>query len=211
MQAGTLAIGVVGHRWNRIDQRQESQLAAATAGVFAMIETCAPKVRKRIATGLAEGSDQVAAMVMPADWQLCALLPMPRLAYESHMAVHGTGDPEEAIARLRLLLSRPDTVVIDPVSQSPEAGYIAIQARILDQADLLLAIWDGAGGAGAGGTNDSVRKALARGIPVLWIDSDESRNRALRRVLAASDDGVSAVRAADESELTKILIETAIA
>ena len=209
MPAGTLSIGVVGHRWNRIERRQERQLAAAIAAFFAMIDTCAPKLKKRIATGLAEGSDQVAAMAMPADWQLRALLPMPRQAYESHLEVHGTGDPAEAIARLGLLLSRPGTVLVDPPSQSPEAGYVAIQEGILDQADLLLAIWDGAGGAGVGGTNDSIQKALARGIPVLWIDSDQNRSVALRRVLAASDDGVSAARAADERELVEILAETA--
>ena len=46
-----------------------------------------------------------------------------------------------------------------------------IQTRwVLEDADVLVAVWTGEPARGAGGTADAVRIALKRGIPVLWVE-----------------------------------------
>ena len=50
-----------------------------------------------------------------------------------------------------------------------ESGYLWASEAILAHADTLIAVWDGEPGHGPAGTAETVAKALARGIPVIWI------------------------------------------
>jgi len=45
-------------------------------------------------------------------------------------------------------------------------------AKILANADVLIAIWDGEDGNGKAGTADTVETAIRRNIPVIWISAD---------------------------------------
>jgi len=50
----------------------------------------------------------------------------------------------------------------------------AVAARVMiEQSDLLIAIWDGASPGSIGGTRHSIECALYHGAPVLWIDAGE--------------------------------------
>ncbi|WEJ31701.1 hypothetical protein [Devosia sp. SD17-2] len=188
-RARIFTIGVVGHRWNRMDQRQEPQLTVTIGRLFAAIDEALQTTTIRLVTGLAEGADHVAAQAMPPRWHLLAVLPMPEKAYEGHLKTHGTGHPQEAIERLRELLARPHSDRVEISLATPDERYVAVQKAILADTNLLIAIWDGAGGAGTGGTNDSITKALANDTLVVWIDSDQDRNRGWRRITAMSSDG----------------------
>lgn len=203
--AKIFTIGVVGHRWNRMDRRQEPQLTATIGGLFAAIGDTLQAAVIRLVTGLAEGADQVAARAMPSRWHLSAVLPMPVNEYESHLKVHGTGDPQEAIDRLRALLARPHSDLVETSLATPDEGYISVQKAILANADLLVAIWDGAAGAGAGGTKDGITKALAEGTLVIWIDSDQDRNGGLRQITAMSSDGQAIAQDIGPAELSEKL------
>ena len=55
--------------------------------------------------------------------------------------------------------------------------HVAQALDILDGSDVLLAIYDGQGNNGAGGTGDTLEKARARGKPVIVIDRDPSTGR----------------------------------
>lgn len=200
-----LIVAVAGHRWDRIDRRHEPRLAEAVAACLAGIDRAAMGVSVSMLTGLAEGADQVAASVMPPQWGLIAVLPMLREDYERHLLEHSTGDPAEAIGRLRRLLRRRGVRVIDANLGSPEAGYLSIQSQILKAADLMLVIWDGEASAGQGGTTDTVVRALAREIPVLWIHTDQDRVPALQRVTAASDQGAEISEILKPSEMEKLV------
>lgn len=205
IQTDAFSIGVVGHRWNRMDQNHEPQLSAIVAALFATIDQTLPDMTIRLVTGLAEGADQIAAMTMPERWQLIAVLPMSVDHYERHLATHGTGDPAQAITRLKALLARPNTILTETKTVTPEEGYIAVQQAILADADLMLAVWDGAAGAGLGGTNDTISKALAIGALVIWIDADPSRGQPLRQVLTMSHDGIATAREVDDGYLQNLL------
>ena len=48
-------------------------------------------------------------------------------------------------------------------------AYEAVGRAVLNQSDLLLAVWDGEPEQGRGGTGAVVEEALQRGIPVVWV------------------------------------------
>jgi hypothetical protein len=46
---------------------------------------------------------------------------------------------------------------------------------VLEDCDVLLAIWDGQDAQGQGGTGGTVAEARARGIPVVWVHAGNRR------------------------------------
>jgi hypothetical protein len=68
---------------------------------------------------------------------------------------------------------------------------------LVEQADVLVAVWDGKPAAGRGGTPDVIADALTRGLPVLWIDATR---QGLPRLLPAKAD-IPLHRARDRAEL----------
>lgn len=60
----------------------------------------------------------------------------------------------------------------------------------IEQSDVLVAVWDGLSPSASGGTRDTMTKALAAEVPVVWIDA---RNPAMMRMLADPADLVAAL------------------
>ncbi|MEQ1817810.1 MAG: hypothetical protein ABL871_04305 [Terricaulis sp.] len=48
--------------------------------------------------------------------------------------------------------------------------YALAARRVLDQSDLLVAVWDGASSSAIGGTGHTVQEAVTASIPVIWIE-----------------------------------------
>ncbi|BDZ47088.1 hypothetical protein [Naasia aerilata] len=65
----------------------------------------------------------------------------------------------------RLCAAARSVAVLPPVPDR-EDQYVAAGEAMLDRCDVLLAVWDGQPGRGAGGTADMVARARARGLPV---------------------------------------------
>jgi hypothetical protein len=137
---------------------------------------CAQLVRRHIAdeldalappivghSSLAAGADQVfAEAVLEQGWQLLALLPSEN--YEASFT-----DPA-ALVRFRALLSRAVTTTRLSHGQPSEEAYWEAGQEIVNQTDVLLAVWDGRPAGGLGGTADVVAYARARGksVKVIW-------------------------------------------
>jgi hypothetical protein len=51
----------------------------------------------------------------------------------------------------------------------PAQAHAEVGRWLVRHADLLVAWWDGKQGHGLGGANDTVRRALERGLPVIWL------------------------------------------
>lgn len=92
-------------------------------------------------------------------------------------------DDDDRITALLLAASGPDSSMAAQKASDLAAGARAAMAgRILiEQSDLLIAVWDGQSAADVGGTGHTVAMALDMGTPVLWIDpADPARQRILQ-------------------------------
>lgn len=98
------------------------------------------------------------------------LAPMEALA--DRATLFELAEQDDMIAALLLdSLGAPDNAAARTLFTAECAARAAVAGRILvEQADLLVALWDGAATVPPGGTGDTVAMALGCGTPVLWID-----------------------------------------
>lgn len=131
----------------------------------------APKPLLRIVSPLAEGADRLVAheaLTVGADLQC----PLPFLASEYESDFHTERSREE----FRALLGRASSVFALDGARGPAGtearAYERVGRLVLRHSDVLLALWDGKGAAGTGGTAQIVEEAVASGIPVVWLPLD---------------------------------------
>ena len=126
-------------------------------------------------------------------WDLHSPLPFSRDEYRNDFA----GD-QESLSSYDSLLAKAEAVLeLDGILAADSAqgkqrsrSYEAVGRALLNQSDLLVAVWDGESSRGIGGTAQIVNEALHRGIPVVWIDWTQAVDWKLHvpwRVLHESD------------------------
>lgn len=164
-----LVTGLTGHRWNRIATTEASALRAALNDLFREITRVAGGLPCTLVTGMAEGADLTAVAALPDDWNLHALLPLPRDAWRAHLALHATGDPAEAVARFDAALARPGTVTetCPPLSDN-RPDYATLGRALLARSDLLIAVWNGEL-SDSGGTGEIAQLGITAGKPVIRL------------------------------------------
>jgi hypothetical protein len=128
--------------------------------------------RLRIVSALASGADQwVADEAISLGYELQSPLPFPRDEYRKDFR-----SPREVREFDRLLSKATSVFELDgQVNYSngdriPDGrSYEAVGRAILNQTDILIAVWDGEPGHGLGGTGNIIQEGHRRGIPVVWI------------------------------------------
>ncbi|NBE07762.1 hypothetical protein [Paragemmobacter ruber] len=154
-----------------MDQATLARLAPVVQQVLQVCALSGSQDRWLI-SGMADGVDLlVTTMGAEMGYRLEAILPFARSAYV--MAF-----PEAVRRQFEDLLARPGLAqvveiysgVVPPPGEARDAAFLAAGRRMLDISKCLLAIWDGAPARGPGGTGQIVAEAIARGLPVLWID-----------------------------------------
>jgi hypothetical protein len=166
-----LAIGITGHRLERLAESGSATLAFRIAEVIDVIERAAPGEHFRLVGSLAEGADTIAAdAALSRGWQLDTVLPFSRANYSNDFDQAGAADLN---ARLRA-----STNVFElPGSRDELGGEGAAYERagrvVLTQSDILLAVWDGDPPRGRGGTAQIVAEAVAHAVPVVVIHPDQ--------------------------------------
>jgi hypothetical protein len=166
-----IRLGVSGHRVPpKLPEASEAPLRARIDRILAAIADMAHKggISREfvIVSSLAEGSDRIVAEAgLAAGFALQAVLPLERAEYARDFEV------EDSRAEFERLLARASDVfeLGGSVDQRPRA-YEAAGLFMLANIDLLFAIWDGEAAAGIGGTAQIVDRAIADGIPVVWIE-----------------------------------------
>ncbi|MEU1208124.1 hypothetical protein [Nocardia sp. NPDC005825] len=111
---------------------------------------------------LADGPDSLFAQaILDVGGRLIAVIPAWRYRASLPAVHHPVYDR---------LLAAADRVIALDREESNSAAHQAGSLRMLDEADELLAVWDGLPARGFGGTADVVATARARGLPVtvLW-------------------------------------------
>lgn len=86
--------------------------------------------------------------------------------------VFSLADQDEAIAALFLArLDTPDDFAQAQLFAAECSRRVAMAGRILiEQSDILIAVWDGVTTGHVGGTGHTIETSLALGTPVIWID-----------------------------------------
>ena len=156
-----LAIGVCGHR----SLAEPEKVVAGVEQALQRIEATFPGRPLRILSALAEGADRLAlgpALERPGS-KLVAVLPLEKYDYLSDFK---TSESKDEFLRL---LAGADKVIELPVEKKRKKAYEAGGELILEKAGVLLAIWDGQGAQGQGGTGAVVARARKRGLPIAWV------------------------------------------
>lgn len=174
-----LAVGVTGHRLKRMQSTDMASIRQTVAGLLTRLAQAADSVatqyagdfsaaapKMRFVSALADGADTIATeAALSAGWQFDACLPFAREEYAN--------DFSEGEGRQRfeaLLVRATATFALAGTRLDPGASYEAAGRLMLDQVDILIALWDGDVGRGRGGTARIVSEAIGRHIPVIHVD-----------------------------------------
>lgn len=173
---GGLGIGVTGHRIERLGAARIDAVGAALAAVFAGLERAAHPIAPaalRLVTGLAEGADAIAADAAHArGWALDVVLPFFRDDYAADFAA---GAERDAFHRRLGDCARIFELPGERDDDGHGAAYERAGRLVIAQADILVAVWDGAPPRGRGGTAQIVAEAVLRGVPVIHVDAAGAR------------------------------------
>jgi len=156
-----LLIGVTGHRF----LAEVPKLIRAIEEALDLLEDTYPGKTLCCLSSLAEGADRLVAEAVldRPGGQLVAVLPLEQIEYEKDF------DTPESLAEFDNLLEQAREIAVMPELDDRNAAYAAAGDTVLQRCDALIAIWDGQGAQGQGGTGETVAKALEAGKPVLHI------------------------------------------
>lgn len=162
------AIGVTGHRLNKLPEGGRPAVLAEIGRLLDLMLTRGLPLA--LVSGLAEGADRMAAeAALARGIALRAILPFAPAEYERDFEEPGSK------ARFRALLAKATVTALPGDRADAEAAYEAAGIAMLEASDILIAVWDGGPSAGRGGTTEMVAAAVARGLPVLWVDPTGAR------------------------------------
>ena len=134
---------------------------------FGLKKTAEPFSAVALLSALAEGADQIAAEeALRLDCILWCALPFARTEYEVDFST------AETRAAYHALLAQAAAVEeLQGTRANEEAAYADVGHHVVACSDVLLAIWDGDGAQGPGGTASIVAAALECGRSVIWLDA----------------------------------------
>ena len=179
----TLAVGIIGHRPNRLPEETRPRIASEITEVLTSIRdeafsayqrhaNCFARTPPRLVliTSLAEGSDCVAAKAAAElGFELQAPLPFPVCEYEKDFA------EDEAKRSFQALVGRARVILELGGSRAHEGkSYAAAGLVVLDMSDIIIGVWDGGAVHGRGGTTELIAEAARRGMPVVRIGTESS-------------------------------------
>ena len=168
-----LVIGVTGHR--HLDD--EDALVPDIQEVVEKIRLSMPPLKNTsivftVLSPLAEGADRVVAreILKLKDSQLEAVLPFAVDDYIQDFALSSSQ------TEFHEFLSGAKKITPLPNEGSKKDGYSRAGRYVVDNCDILIALWDGEESAGQGGTAEVVHYARMSRCPLYWIHT-KKRNR----------------------------------
>lgn len=156
----TLAtIAITGHRI----LPNPSGVAESIRKVFHSSIFCDPA----LLSPLAEGADRLAALeiLRLPNSTLHAILPFDPDEYQSDF------QSPESRAKFQSLLSQATSTLVMPAESSRPQAYLAVGRHLVEQCDVLIAVWDRSPARGNGGTAQIVAYARKLEKPLIIIDS----------------------------------------
>lgn len=130
----------------------------------------------RVISPLAEGADRlVAECVLARKGKLDVVLPMPK---DEYVETFSETRRLELIEEFERLLSQADEMTTLSKAASRKEAYMQVGRYVVENCDVLIAIWDGKKARGKGGTAEIVRFARERDVPLFWISPRSGELRA---------------------------------
>jgi len=175
-----LSIGIIGHRPNRLPEDGRAEVERRIDEVLALLRKAAETTRERYPTffantpvtltmisALADGADRMAARAaLRNGFALASALPFPIADYAKDFP-----DPASREEYAELLARSVRTLVLPGDHDREPRDYQAVGHLIIDNADIILAVWDGGASGGRGGTTELVERAAAMGVPIVHVDA----------------------------------------
>jgi hypothetical protein len=92
---------------------------------------------------------------------------------QSRARLFELADLDERLGPLYLAaLASPTNLAAAQAYSAPASAQVALAARVMiEQSDLIIAVWDGASASQIGGAGQTIALALELGAPVVWIDA----------------------------------------
>lgn len=203
-----IRVGVTGHR--RLDPTTIATLTERVRSVFDVAQSAMERVRDanpelfsgepdlRVISPLAVGADQIVTReAMARGAAVHSPIPFSREEYAHDFE---NGDERSEFDHL---LSASDVVFeLDGERSESGAAYAEVGRMVVEQCDVLIAIWDGESERGTGGTAQIVREAVASGRIVAWIATSEPHQLT---ILSQADSTVDADGRELRDRLTELL------
>lgn len=186
----TFRVGVVGHRPNRLGDADRDLLSSVIRDLLHKIQDCvaafaaghsglyAGEAPRLVALSpCAEGSDRIfAAQAIALGYALHCPMPFAQAEYEQDFVAPQALEQDSVTTFRRLLgdaKAGPGLHIfeLDGERTNNGAAYGQAGGVVLNQSDVLVAVWDGAAAAGTGGTVDTLKEALSYRIPVIWVNA----------------------------------------
>lgn len=184
-------IGVVGHRHDRLINADLGELKSILNIILKdikneflslhmskghLLKSCAPAL---IAISpLAEGADRLfAEQALDLEFELCCVMPFTQTEFENDFSPDNALE-HDSLSRFHDLLKRAEKIAkltrieLEGKRENEATAYGAAGDFIIHQSNVLIAVWDGEYKGLAGGTEETFKKALNKGVPVIWIDAN---------------------------------------
>jgi len=163
-------IGVTGHR----KLENQPALVKAVRSAIQSINQMVPPMRGTpvcicVLSPLAEGADRlvVKEVLKVPESTLEVVLPLEK---DDYMQDFETSQSREEFEKL---FSQANSVRGLPAKAERTEIYEQVGRYVVDQCDVLIALWNGKKAAGQGGTEEIVQYARETGCPLIWIHTDE--------------------------------------
>jgi len=157
-----ISIGVTGHRF----LAEVDKLQAGIDLALARIDQRFKPEDWSVISSLAEGADRLVVDRILAYRPLTRLvvpIPLPVKDYQTDFS------SEESTGHFLRLMGLASEIVQLPSATSRDLAYRASGEYILNHATVLIALWDGQGAQGNGGTGEMVALARQRRMPIAWV------------------------------------------
>jgi len=161
-----VCLGVTGHRF----LAEVEKLRAAVERALDEAAAAFPDRKLVVISPLAEGADRLVAQAgLARGAGLIVPMPLPVADYLTAF------ETEASKQEFRALLAEAAEAIDPPETETRNEAYERVGQYVLDQADVMIAIWDGQPSQGEGGTAEIVEQALERNMPVLHIKAGNRR------------------------------------
>ncbi|GGW54559.1 hypothetical protein [Alishewanella tabrizica] len=193
-----IRLGFTGHRPNRLSPEHMLAIRGRLIYVFeklymaiadSEIYFSSSKVGFTLVSGMAAGADLAAIHAAKhLSWRLHLLLPYNRNDFiKTFSSIKDIDEFTQFLADASNVTEMDALGLLTSIDESHEV----LGKYLLDNCDMLVAVWDGGESKGKGGTVDIVESAIKIGKRVIWLDTSSSEISAKISKISANDNQVT--------------------